>query len=210
MGLPVYDFRDDIRNVLVTPRIRSRFMQLEPGTVAEPHSHDLGHEVFIVMQGRAIFEIDGESAELSSGQMCVALADQIHGITVTSDEPMIMYLSVTPHILPTHTAWSEDGSRLPHTYGAPGAYDQEPDTEPIADLVSRLLRTATGTAEAGGAAAGIVGGHSDAFSRSVDRGDAEEARRIRGSLWEAISPVFRRADELAEVWNELASRAENS
>ena len=57
MGLPVYDFRDDIRSVLVTPRIRSRFMQLEPGTAAEPHSHDLGHEVFIAMQGRAIFEI---------------------------------------------------------------------------------------------------------------------------------------------------------
>ena len=184
-------------------------MQLEPGTVAEPHSHDLGHEVFIVMQGRAIFEIDGESAELSPGQMCVALADQLHGIMVTSGEPMIMYLSVTPHILPTHTAWSEDGRRLPHTYGAPGAYDQESNPEPIADLVSRLLRTAMGIAEAGGAAAGSVGGHSDAFTRAVDRGDVEEAQRIRAALWEAISPIFRRADELAEVWNELAPRAEN-
>ena len=64
MSLPVYDFRDDIRNVLVTPRIRSRFMWLEPGQYAAPHSHDLGHEIFIVMQGRAIFEIDGDDNPL--------------------------------------------------------------------------------------------------------------------------------------------------
>ena len=209
MGLTVYDFRDDIRNVLVTPRIRSRFMQMEPGTVADPHSHDLGHEVFIVMQGRAIFEIDGEAAELGPGQMCVALADQLHGIRVTSDEPMIMYLSVTPHILPTHTSWSEDGRKLPHTYGAPSGYDQEPNTQPISELVGLLTGAAAGAAEAAGVASGTVAEQSDAFARAVDGGDTEEARRIRSVLWEAISPVFRRADELAEVWNQLAPRAEN-
>ena len=119
MGLPIYDFRKDIRNVLVTPQIRSRFMQLDPGAYAEPHSHDLGHEIFIVMQGRAIFEIDGESGEFGPGQMCVALVDQLHSIQVTSDEPMIMYLSVTPHIVPTHTMWDSEGRKLPYTFGPP-------------------------------------------------------------------------------------------
>ena len=101
-------------------------MQLDPGAYAEPHSHDLGHEIFIVMQGRAIFEIDGESGELGPGQMCVALVDQPHSIQVTSDEPMIMYLSVTPHIVPTHTTWDSEGRKLPYTFGPPANYDKEP------------------------------------------------------------------------------------
>ena len=36
MALKVYDYRTDMRNVLVTPQIRSRFMRLEAGEVAEP------------------------------------------------------------------------------------------------------------------------------------------------------------------------------
>ena len=88
MGFPVYDFREDVRNVLVTPQIRSRFLRMEPGQVARRHSHDLGHEVFLVLSGRAEFEIEGETAELGPGQMCVVLADQLHAVRVVGDEPM--------------------------------------------------------------------------------------------------------------------------
>ena len=28
MGFPVYDYRTDVRNVLVTPQIRSRFLRV--------------------------------------------------------------------------------------------------------------------------------------------------------------------------------------
>ena len=34
-------------------------MRMEAGEVAAPHSHDLGHEVFLVLEGSAEFEIDG-------------------------------------------------------------------------------------------------------------------------------------------------------
>lgn len=56
MALPVYDFRTDIRNIFVTPQIRSRFLRFEVGTVAQRHSHDLGHEIFLVLSGRAEFD----------------------------------------------------------------------------------------------------------------------------------------------------------
>ena len=98
MGFPVYDYRTDIRNVLVTPQIRSRFLKMEPGQSAQLHSHDLGHEIFLILEGRVEFEIEGETEELGPGQMCVALADQPHTVRVLGDEPMTMYLSVTPHI----------------------------------------------------------------------------------------------------------------
>jgi quercetin dioxygenase-like cupin family protein len=80
MSFTVYDYRTDVRNILVTPQIRSRFMKMQPGQVAQPHSHDLGHEIFLVLEGRCEFEIDGESQELGTGQMCIALADQIHSL----------------------------------------------------------------------------------------------------------------------------------
>ena len=57
MAFPVYDSRTDIRNVLVTSQIRSRFLRMEPGQEGGAHSHDLGHEVFLVLDGRAEFTI---------------------------------------------------------------------------------------------------------------------------------------------------------
>ena len=41
MALEVFDYRNDIRNVFVSPQIRSRFLRMEPGQVADRHSHDL-------------------------------------------------------------------------------------------------------------------------------------------------------------------------
>ena len=64
MSFAVYDYRTDIRNVLVTPQIRSRFLRMEPGQMAQRHSHDLGHEIFLILQGQCEFEIDGETAVL--------------------------------------------------------------------------------------------------------------------------------------------------
>ena len=86
MALKVYDYRTDVRSVLVTPQIRSRFMRLEAGEAAEPHSHDLGHEIFLVLDGRAEFTIDGETGEVGPGQMCVALVDQLHSLRVLGDK----------------------------------------------------------------------------------------------------------------------------
>ena len=91
MGFPVYDYRTDVRNVLVTPQIRSRFLKMEPGQSAQLHSHDLGHEIFLILEGRVEFEIDGETEALGPGQMCIALADQPHTVRVLGDEPMTMY-----------------------------------------------------------------------------------------------------------------------
>jgi len=95
-----------VHDVLVTPQIRSRFSKMEPGQSADLHSHDLGHEIFLILEGRVEFEIDGETEELGPGQMCIALANQPHTVRVVGDEPMTMYLSVTPHVQLTHAAYS--------------------------------------------------------------------------------------------------------
>ena len=129
MSFEVYDYRTDVRNVLVTPQIRSRFLRLEPGAASSAHTHDLGHEVFLVLQGRALFEIDGDAREVGPGQMCVALADQMHSVRAAGDGPVTMYLSVTPHVQPTHSFWDEDGHRLPHRF-APSKSSEPPEAVP--------------------------------------------------------------------------------
>ena len=58
MPFDVFDYRTDVRNVVIMPDIRSRFLRMEPGEVGGRHSHDLGQEVFLILEGELI-EDDG-------------------------------------------------------------------------------------------------------------------------------------------------------
>ena len=208
MGFPVYDYRSDVRNLLVTPQIRSRFLRMEPGEESGGHSHDLGHEVFLILQGRAEFTIEGETEELGPGQMCVALVDEFHSLRVVGDEPMTMYLSVTPHIQPTHTMWDEQGRRLPHRFTPSSAYGVETDTDtPISDLLNTLAAATRSVATAAQNAAAVQAEQADTLARALSRGAADEASAARGTIWDALMPVFQRTAELASLWNDVAPRA---
>ena len=207
MGFPVYDYRTDIRNVLVTPQIRSRFLRMEPGQSAQLHSHDLGHEIFLILEGRVEFEIEGETEELGPGQMCIALADQPHTVRVLGDEPMTMYLSVTPHIHPTHTPRTETGERLPHNFVPARAYDVEPDMEvSIAELVARQIQAAQLLEELTETCASVQQKMGMQLKTALAEEDTDAATTARKTMWEAIYPVYKAVNELGEVWNTLAPR----
>ena len=206
MGLKVYDFRndEDITNMLVTPWIRSRFLRMEPGLIASLHSHDLGHEIFLILQGRALFEIDGEEAELGPGQMCIALADQPHKLRVLGDEPMIMYLSVTPHIQPTHTGRTEEGGRMPIRFSPSNSYDTETDTEtPVEELIDRYIALSRDVADAAEENAQKAA----RLKKTVTAGDENAAGEARNTVWESLYRTFKGINSLGDVWNALAPRA---
>ncbi len=207
MALRVYDYRADVRNVLVTPQIRSRFMRLELGEAAEPHSHDLGHEIFLVLEGRAEFTIAGETGEVGPGQMCVALVDQLHSLRVLGDQPMTMYLSVTPHIQPTHTMWTPEGERLPHRFAPASAYDEETDTTTsLAEMLGRLTAATDSVREAAELAGVRQRDEAEALTEAVARGDIGSASAARSDIWDALFEVYRRSAELADLWNDIAPR----
>jgi len=117
MPVAMFDYRKDIRNVVVTPEIRCRFMRLEPGAVTTVHSHDGAHEVFLILEGQCEFEIEGEKATAGPGQMVFCPAEDKHILRVVGSEPVYLYLSVSPHRDPTHTFYNEDGTRKPPRYG---------------------------------------------------------------------------------------------
>src|SRR5262245_4607347 len=128
MSFEVYDFRTTNRNVLITPEIRARLYHMKPGQVDGRHSHDLGHEVFLILEGLAEFNINGVKQALGPGQMCIALADEIHQVrNLLPDQETVMYLSVTPHIHPTHTGRNDNDSKQPPRFAANAGYHAEYD-----------------------------------------------------------------------------------
>ena len=213
MGFQVYDYRTDIRNVLVTPQIRARLIRIEVGEssggrpTGRGHSHDLGHEVFLVLQGQAEFETDGETQVLGPGQMCIALTDEAHIQRNIGDEPVIMYLSVTPHIQPTHTDWTDDGTRMPPRFKPSTEYDIPPDrSTPTEDLVDRHLAAAETLAQTVASARDVQREQVAIFKRALTNGDKAAALTARDAMWEALYPAFQQVYDLAQAWNEFTYR----
>jgi len=97
MGFPVYDYRKDIRNILVTPQIRARFLRMEVGQVNQGHTHDLGHEVFLILQGRAEFEIDGQKEVLGPGSSFITGHALVvdGGLTIQLQETVVYMVEET-------------------------------------------------------------------------------------------------------------------
>ena len=210
MGFPVYDFRTDVRNILVTPQIRSRFLRMEPGQVSQGHTHDLGQEIFLILSGRCEFTIDGETETLGPGQMCVALVDQMHSVRVIGDEPMTMYLSVTPHVQPTHTFWREDGSKQPPRFAPHSAYDVAVDTSTSnEELLTQQVAVAEIVALASQNAAQVQAQQTAAYRQAIAQGDIAAATAARSAMWDAISEVHSQLFALDAIWNELAPRMIN-
>ncbi len=207
MSLRVYDFRTDIANVLVTPQIRCRFLKMEVGQFNTGHTHDLGHEIFLVLQGRAEFEVDGQRATLGPGQFCIALADQYHTVRNVGDVEVIMFLSVTPHVQPTHTFWNEDGTRMPPRFMPAGSYDEPADrATPTAELAGRHAAAAAALAESAAAAGAVQRAEADRYLQAVEAGDERSAAAARERMWDALSEVFSRTMALGGAWNAFAAR----
>ncbi len=207
MPFQVLNFHKDIRNVLTTPEIRARFLQIDVGQTSQSHTHDLGHEIFLILQGQAQFTIEGHAEVLGPGQLCVALTDEAHEVRNVGDEPVIMYLSVTPHIQPTHTMWNEDGTKEAPRFVLNTAYDVEPDrTTPTDVLLDQQLAAAEAWLDAVDANTRTQKEQITAYKAARAAGDQEAALAARDAMWEALYPSFRRAFALADVWNSFTSR----
>ena len=208
MSFSIFDYRKDLANLLVSPHIRARFLRIEPGEVHGMHSHDLGHEVFFILEGRLTFYIDGEEQALGPGQLCVALADQIHQVRNNGDEPVYMYLSVTPHVQPTHTGRDADGMRHPTRFVASNSYDVVTDeSTPIDELIDDVTAKTESLADSARKAAETSRQLGAQLKEALSNGDTEEAVQLREALWEGLRQTHRDLYALSDRWNDLAPRA---
>ena len=210
MGFTVYNCRKDISNILITSQIRARFCYMEPGSGALDfgHSHDLGHEIFIILAGRVEFQISGDIKELGPGQMCYALTDEPHSVRVIGDEPVHMYLSVTPHIQPTHTFYDDEHKRQPPHFRPSSDYDTQTDSiSPVEHLVDEHIEKTRAVAAQAQASAQVQEEQGAALRKALEAGDLEEATRLREAMWSPLLELFKSVNELAEGWNALSPRA---
>lgn len=206
--MEVFDYRTDVRNLFITPEMRSRIMRMEPGTVSRGHTHDLGHEVFLVLEGEALFEIDGEKAVVGPGQLCFARADQWHEVTCLGDTPMTMYLSVTPHLEPTHTQWDHEGGRkLPFRYGASTRAERLARTDPPEapeTLLARHLAASLALADAAAANATAQEAAATDLRTALDASDKAAAKAAIDAMWASIYTTYQQLQAMERAWNELS------
>lgn len=207
--MQVYDYRTDNRNVLITPEIRARLYHMKPGQVDGRHSHDLGVEVFLILEGKAEFTIQGHTEVLGPGQMCIAMADEVHQVrNLLPDQPTVMYLSVTPHILPTHTGRTESDDRLPHRFQS-----HEPAMDEERSVVTSLDAHLQRTADLAEAARSFEQVHTQMVAqwhRALEEGDAQAATAARNAMSGAVEEMHKRLYAASETWNALAVLAEQT
>jgi len=188
MAIPVFDYRANLSNFIVQPQIRSRFRVVELGPVPQVHSHDLGGETFVVMEGDIEFTVDGESVVAHQGQAIYVPPRTTHAVRAVGDRPGVIYLSVSPHVEPTHTLYGADGECLPPRYGvwreAGGGSPPTESREALLDAYRAAARTLA----------------------QLARTNAEVAESVQATddLWAALRPLLQHVEEAERTWNALA------
>jgi quercetin dioxygenase-like cupin family protein len=203
MSIEVFDYRADLRNVYVSPKLRGRFLRHEPGEVGPFHSHDIGDELFLILEGQCEFEIDGERAVLGPGQLCVARAGQKHEVRGIGDEPMTMFLVVAPHIEPTHTLWDADGQQRPAQYNLTTAdqYDRANDAGSVTDLAQTVSTALSQLASDVALAAKTFGNQIGALAAG-----GTIAKAALDESWLTFLTMHEQLFAFQEAWNLLAGR----
>jgi mannose-6-phosphate isomerase-like protein (cupin superfamily) len=203
MAIPVYDYRADLTNLVVQPEIRSRFRRVELGPVPEVHSHDLGGETFVVMEGQIEFTVADEAVICQQGQAIFVPPRTTHAVRAVGEQTGVIYLSVSPHVEPTHTFYGANGQRLPPRYGVwRAAGGGAPETQVTTPSMLEAYR----------AAAEVL---AELAQASFDRTNAASAtiapdaplKPTVDDLWDALRPVLQQVESLERAWNALAQRA---
>jgi quercetin dioxygenase-like cupin family protein len=210
MPLEVWDMRRDVKNLFITPEIRARIMRFDPHQLSAGHTHDLGHEMFLVLDGQGEFTIAGQTAVLGPGQACVARAGEWHEIRAVGDGPMTLYLSVTPHVEPTHTQWErEGGTKLPYRYGGATRAEREaaPGRDPIPVLLERYLAASEALAGAARANAEAQRTAAEDLRRAVAASDRAAAHAAVDAMTAAFETMYGALQACERAWNDLAPAA---
>ena len=97
---------------------------------------------------------------------------------------------------------------MPFRFAPSANYDVDyGEARPLETLLSELA----GAAELLAGAAEAAGGQEEALGhlrKAIDDGDLATAAEIRARVWEKLFPVFQQANAVADLWNELAPRAD--
>lgn len=209
MSIRVYDYRTDIKNLEVHPEIRARFMRMEPGPAGRMHSHDLGGEIFLVLEGQCEFIVEEDRITCGPGQLIYVPPRVKHTLHAVGDQPCVVYLSVTPHVEPTHTQYDENYNRLPPRYGTWRGKDHG---DPNPEVATRALAERYATAAR--QLADLARANAEELDRLVrdlnEAASSDDQLRTKQSvdeMWLRLRNVLEHVSAVELAWNHLAPRA---
>jgi quercetin dioxygenase-like cupin family protein len=207
--IPVYDYRRDVANVIVHPEIRGRFMRMEPTPAGRMHSHDLGGEIFLVLEGQCEFLIEDERVTCGPGQLIYVEPRRKHTLHAVGTDPCVVYLSVTPHVEPTHTQYDEAYQRLPPRYGTfRGKNDPDPQAgTPTEELAAHYAAALGKLAELSQAAAEAQSQQAQALQAAIAGCNQPQLKQAVDDLWLRLRDVLQQTSDVETAWNALAPRA---
>jgi quercetin dioxygenase-like cupin family protein len=209
MPVQIYDYRKDIKNLEVHPEIRARFMRMEPAPAGLMHSHDLGGEIFLVLEGLCEFIVENEPVTCGPGQLIYIEPRVKHTLHAVGDQPCVVYLSVTPHVEPTHTYYDDQYNQLPPRFGAWRGKDHG-DSNPGVDtgvIADQYLEAAQDLARSVRANQDALESRVQAFKEAAAAMNQSEAKQIADEMWLSLREVLEQVASVELAWNSLSPRA---
>lgn len=208
MTIPVYDYRKDIANVVVRPEIRSRFMRMEPAPAAPMHSHDLGGEIFLVLEGQCEFLVEDDRITCGPGQLVYMEPRVRHTLHAVGDDPCVVYLSVTPHVEPTHTRYDEAHEPLAPVYGGwRGKEHRDTNADrTTADLARAYEESTQRLAVLARENAEALDQHMKILIGGETTRNHQPVKETMDEMWLRLRDVLQQVSEFERTWNDLAPR----
>ncbi len=79
-----------------SPRLLVGLNAFEPGQEHRLHSHEGMDKVYLVLEGRGLFLLEGREEAMAEGMMLVAPSGVPHGIRNTGDERLLVLAVLAP------------------------------------------------------------------------------------------------------------------
>ncbi len=83
-------------NLFLTERLCLDVYGLRPGQEQTPHAHADSDKVYVVLEGRCVFCIDGETVEEGPGAVVLARAGRVHGVRNPGPADARLLVAMTP------------------------------------------------------------------------------------------------------------------
>jgi len=122
---------------------------------------------------------------------------------------MTLYLSVTPHVEPTHTQWDrEGGNQLPYRYGGATRAEREAESmEPVDTLLERHLARCGDLAEAAQANLFAQRAAANQLHAALAASDPAAMHAAVDAMWSAYRTMYASLQSSMLTWNGLAAAA---
>ncbi len=95
--------------LVYTDYVRGGVLTFAPGFAADKHFHQDADEIFWFFQGTCRVTVPEGAFTVPAGTIVYTAPYEWHIIENVGDEPLLMFLTVTPNIVPSHTFFDANG-----------------------------------------------------------------------------------------------------